>query len=324
MSTRTDIINMLSKETNRYISGQEMAEKLGLSRNAVWKTIEKLKEEGLPIESKARAGYKLSGDLDILAKDIIAAGLDFACNVLVEETVTSTSDVAQKLFDGKSPLLVVANAQTNGRGRMGRSFYSPANTGIYMSYAFKPEIGFDKSSLITLAAAVAVAQAMEEVCKKSPKVKWVNDLYLNNKKVGGIITNASMSLEGGQIDSLVIGIGLNCFTKDFPEMERNVPGSIETDVKYSRSDLIAAIANKLNQQFSNMDSKNVIFEYKTRCNTLGKPITIFKDYNNPNEVGVKARAYDIDDNGGLIVEYQSDLTGQFHTITSGEITIREV
>lgn len=322
MSTKQDILNILSDNIGAFVSGQEIAEKLNVSRNAIWKAIEKLKEDGLPVESKARSGYCLKKAFDFLSEETISNGLNFDCDLLVKDSVDSTNALAKKQFKDKK-LLVVSNEQSKGRGRLGRDFFSPAGTGIYMSYAFKPAFSITEGSLVTLAAAVAVAQAMEKVCKKSPKVKWVNDLFLNDKKIGGILTEASMNLEGGHFDSLIIGIGLNCFTKDFPEMERNIPGSIETDASYTRNELIYEIANNLNKWLSDLNAKDLIFEYKTRCNTLGKAITIFRDYNNPNEVGQKARAYDIDENGGLIVEFSSDLTGQFHTITSGEITIRE-
>ena len=335
MSTKSDILNILANSTGKYISGQEIATSLNLSRNAIWKAIEALKEEGYPVESRSRHGYRLARPIDMLSKEMIAGPLDFDCEVIVKEQVDSTNTLAKTSFasamktSGPSdeavehkPLLVVANAQTAGRGRLGRSFYSPADTGVYMSYAFSPKFDMSKSSLVTVAAAVAVAEAMEEVVKKSPKIKWVNDLYLKDKKIAGILTEASMNLEGGQIDSIVIGIGLNCFTEDFPQFENNVPGCIETDVEYTRNQLISSIACHLHRILEEMDSKLIIFEYKTRCSTLGKAITIYREYNNPNEIGVKARAIDIDDNGGLIVEYQGDMSGKLYTITSGEISIR--
>ncbi len=322
MSTKSEILAILSENMGKYISGQEIADKLSLSRNAIWKAIENLKSDGYPVESKSKVGYALTCDVDILSKDVIASGLNYDGDLIVQSSVASTNLVAKEKFNHQKPLLVVANAQTKGRGRLGRDFYSPADTGIYMSYAFRPNFDMSKSTLITLAAAVAVAQSMEEIVKISPKIKWVNDLFINDKKVAGILTEASINLESGQMDTIIVGIGINCFTKDFPDFERNVAGSIDAKEQYSRNQLIISIANKLNNLLENLDPKEVVFQYKTRCNTLGKQITIYRDYNNPNEVGVKARAYDIDDNGGLIVEYQSDFRSQLHTITSGEISIR--
>ncbi|MCQ2551140.1 MAG: biotin--[acetyl-CoA-carboxylase] ligase [Clostridia bacterium] len=321
MSTKTEILQMLSANVGHFVSGQEIGDKLQVSRNAIWKAVESLKDQGYPILSRSRMGYMLTDSVDLLLKDVLQEGISFPCKVMTEDTVTSTNEVCKKAFEEK-PLLVVANEQTKGRGRLGRDFYSPKDTGIYMSYAFKPSFGLDKAMLVTMAAAVAVAQGMEEVVKKSPKIKWVNDLYLRGKKIAGILTEAALDLEAGGIQSIVIGIGINCFTKDFPDFERNTPGSIDADVAYTRNDLIVSIVNHLNKLTENMDPAKVILEYKTRCNTLGKLITIYRDYNNPNEVGVKARAYDIDERGGLIVEYQDDLTGQLHTITSGEVFIR--
>lgn len=322
MSTKSEILAILSENMGKYISGQEIADRLSLSRNAIWKAIENLKSDGYPVESKSKVGYALTCDVDILSKDVIASGLNYDGDLIVQSSVASTNLVAKEKFNHQTPLLVVANAQTKGRGRLGRDFYSPADTGIYMSYAFRPNFDMSKSTLITLAAAVAVAQSMEEIVKISPKIKWVNDLFINDKKVAGILTEASINLESGQMDTIIVGIGINCFTKDFPDFERNVAGSIDAKEQYSRNQLIISIANKLNNLLENLDPKEVVFQYKTRCNTLGKQITIYRDYNNPNEIGVKARAYDIDDNGGLIVEYQSDFRSQLHTITSGEISIR--
>lgn len=324
MSTKSDILTILSQKTGQYISGQEIADRLSLSRNAIWKAIETLKKDGYPIDSKAKVGYALLNQVDLLSKDVIASGLSFDGDLMVFDEVTSTNVVAKENFNSSSPrpIVVVANSQTKGRGRLGREFYSPKDTGIYMSYAFRPKFDMSKSTLITICAAVAVAQAMEKVVGISPKIKWVNDLFINDKKVAGILTEASMSLESGQMDTIIIGIGINCFTKDFPDFDRNVAGPIGGEGSYSRNQLVAEILNVLNYLLDNLDPKEVVLQYKTRCNTLGKQITIYRDYNNPNEVGVKAKAYDIDENGGLVVEYASDFTGQLHTITSGEISIR--
>src|SRR3712207_2453944 len=140
----------------------------------------------------------------------------------------------------ETPLFVVSNKQTSGRGRLGRTFFSPASTGVYMTIAMKPTFDFDKALYVTMSTAVAVCKAIEEVSGVRAKIKWVNDIFVGGKKVCGILTEAQTNFETGKINGLVIGIGINCFSNNMPEDIQNIAGSIAGRRNaFSRSQLVA-------------------------------------------------------------------------------------
>ena len=193
MSTKLTLLEVLNQNTNTYLSGQQLADQLGVSRNAVWKAMKKLQDQGFTIESKAGTGYRLMEQSDIITKDYLAENLTVPCRIQIHDVLDSTNRVARELEPSDvadKPHLIIANEQTKGRGRLGRSFWSPPSTGLYMTLAFRPNFGLDKAMLITTIAAVAVCRAMDQVTGLRPKIKWVNDIYLGDKKVCGIMTEA--------------------------------------------------------------------------------------------------------------------------------------
>ena len=220
-------------------------------------------------------------------------------------------------------------SQTKGKGRLGRSFYSPPGSGLYMSIAFKTDFELTKSMLITTLSALAVCQAFEEVVGVGPKIKWVNDIFLNGKKVCGILTEAESNFETGSIDKIIIGIGINCFSQVFPDDIKDKATYIENPKKeFSRNQLATAIIEKIFFYINNFDRKKIIRDYKSRSIMLGQPILLygsaFGDLPENGGSGTKARAIDIDENGGLVVEYMEGRHArEMDTITSGEITIRK-
>lgn len=329
MSTKFKILEMLSKNTGSYISGQELADKLGITRNSVWKAIKKLQEQGYQIESKSSFGYRLKEAEDILSSEYIGSIISFPCIVEVFDSIESTNDYAKTLKDVSIPNIVVANQQTKGKGRLGRSFHSPASKGIYMSIAFEPNFGMDKAMLVTTVSALAVCKAFESTIGISPKIKWVNDLYLYEKKVCGILTEAESNFETGKIDKIIVGIGINCFEQEFPEEISDKAAYIGNAPKeYSRNDLIAAITEKFFELIETFDKRVILRDYKSRSMILGQPILIYgTSYGALPENGgrgIKARAIDIDENGGLVVEYlEGRHAREMDTITSGEVTIRK-
>ena len=172
MSTKLTLLEVLNQNTNRYLSGQQLADQLGVSRNAVWKAMKKLQEQGFVIESKAGTGYRLKEQSDILTKDYLEEHLTMPCRIQIHEVLDSTNRAARELDAADvadKPHLILANEQTKGRGRLGRSFWSPPSSGLYMTLAFRPDFGLDKAMLITTFAAVAVCRAMEEVTGVSGK-----------------------------------------------------------------------------------------------------------------------------------------------------------
>ena len=216
MSTKSRLLALLSENTEKYISGQQAADMLGVSRAAVNKAATALRNEGYNICGRTGLGYSLREKADILTEASVSLGISVPCRLHVYDSVKSTNDVAKELTPGSVPEVVIADSQTGGRGRLGRSFSSPSGSGIYMSVCLKPDFELDKSLFVTMAAAVAVSRAIEKVTGKKPRIKWVNDLFLGSKKICGILTEAQTSLESGQIDRLIIGIGVNCFFEKRP------------------------------------------------------------------------------------------------------------
>lgn len=329
MSTKINLLEIFTKNSSTYISGQELATKLGISRNSVWKAIKKLQDEGYNIESKPSVGYRLLSEADVLSSACIKDLINIPCKINAFHELTSTNDYAKTVDDLSVPNIIIANEQTKGRGRLGRSFYSPASKGIYFTIVFEPDFGLEKSMLVTTLSAVAICHAFEEVTGIGPKIKWVNDLYLNDKKVCGILTEAESNFETGRITRILVGIGINCFEQRFPEDIRDRATFIENPPKdFNRNELIAAVVNNFFSLLNNFDKKKLLRDYKSRSMILGQPIRIYGtshgDLPENGGKGIKARAIDIDENGGLVVEYmEGPMSRQMETITSGEVTIRK-
>ena len=249
---------------------------------------------------------------DLLNAKILQDMLKGDIEVIYFKTTDSTNTQAKKLVqDGKSGcFLVVANEQTNGRGRQGKSFYSPKDTGIYMSFVFHPKKSFEGAVASTTAAAVAVCRAIENLTDLSPKIKWVNDIYIENKKVCGILCEAVSDIETNTLSSVIIGIGVNISTEDFPSDIENA-ASLSKDI--GRAELIAEITRQLEEVVSK-DFCEFIDYYRSRSMIIGKEIAFIQ-----NGVATKATALEIESGGGLVVELENK---EIKTLRSGEISIR--
>jgi BirA family biotin operon repressor/biotin-[acetyl-CoA-carboxylase] ligase len=224
------------------------------------------------------------------------------------ELDSTNSEAKRQAQSGASlPLLVCAESQTNGRGRLGRSFYSPKETGLYMSLAFEPKARMADAVTITGASAVAVALTIDELCKTDAKIKWVNDIYVSGKKVSGILAEAFTS---GNTNIIVVGIGINCTTNIFPDDIKTRAGSVgEVD----RNLLAAKITEKLLFYADNLSSRLWLDEYKKRSLVLGENINYTE-----NGITKSAVAIGIDNNGGLIISENN----KTKTLSTGEITVR--
>jgi BirA family biotin operon repressor/biotin-[acetyl-CoA-carboxylase] ligase len=237
---------------------------------------------------------------------------------------------AQYAANGASEFTtVISNYQSAGRGRLERSFFSPENTGLYMSMILRPKAKAKDAIGITTLAAVAVAEVIKRYSDKNIGIKWVNDIYIKEKKVCGILTEAESNFETGTISKIIVGIGINCFEQEFPEDIKDKATYITNPQKdFERNQLIAAITNKFFELVDNFDKIRLLRDYKSRSMILGQPILIYGTNQSAlpenGGRGVKARAIDIDENGGLVVEYlEGMMSHQMETITSGEVTIRK-
>jgi len=323
MSTKMELLKYLDDNFGTYVSGEKLAKELGVSRAAVNKAARSLRQSGYQIYSRTSQGYCIREKKDILSEASLESMINQPCRVKIFDTIGSTNNYAKTIELTEKPVIIVANQQTAGKGRHGRTFASPANTGLYMTVALKPTFDLAKSPFITIATAVAVCHAIDQVCGISPKIKWVNDLYYRNLKICGILSEAQTNLETGRIDSLIIGIGINCFPGSFPPDLDGIAGPIsDTTDSFSRTQLAAAVVNNLLDTLGNISDKGFLQEYRRRCFVLGKGILVHPIN---GERPIKARAIDIDENGGLVIEYMEGIRmREMETISTGEVSIREL
>ena len=320
---KENIISILESNKGLFISGEKLANDLNVSRAAVWKVVKSLKNEGYDILSVSNKGYALSKETDILSSKIIKDNMPKyrdKFNFVIYKTVESTNIVARGMAmnGADSGTVVIAEEQTSGYGRNGKSFFSPYGTGIYMSIILnlKKEKKIFNSSFITTAAAMAVSKSIEEISNENTQIKWVNDVFINGKKVCGILTEGAFSFEDGKLDYAVIGIGINVnFPKNgFPEEINNIAVSINKmqNNKDIRNILIAKILERMYEYYFN----NVAFydEYKKRSFLIGKKVSLNID----NEEHI-VKVLDIDKTFALVAEFQD---GKIDRIVSGSVNHR--
>ena len=252
MSIKTELLAELTAHKGECMSGELLGERLHCTRAAVWKGIKALREEGYTILAGTNRGYVLTDVSRELCADGIRARLqkrDVPGTVL--EVTASTNRAAKQaaLSDGAPHgAVIAARCQTEGAGRRGRRFYSPAESGIYFSVVLRPEKGVQDSLLLTTAAAVAVCRAVEDLFDKKLSIKWMNDLYYNGKKAGGILTEAVSDFETGNLEFVVVGIGLNLYEPQngFPEeLKERATAILPRERKADRNLLIASVVNAL-------------------------------------------------------------------------------
>lgn len=322
MSTKNDILSVLERERDRYISGQELAETLKISRTAVWKAVKCLEEDGHKILAINNKGYKLEVGSDLLSAEGVRVNLPECYKnypITVLNTTDSTNNQAKMLAMDKAVhgTILMAEEQTAGRGRYGKSFFSPRGAGLYMSIVLKPHSGIAEPQMITIATALAVCRAIEKLTDKKPQIKWVNDIYLESKKICGILSEAVTDFESGSVESIIVGVGVDCTTSDaiIPEEFRGIIGSLGAE-QISRNCLAAEIASGVLDNFEKLSDREIIDEYRKRSFMLGKDICFMRG----NEK-LCARVTGISDSGSLLVRLNS---GEDIALNSGEVTIGSI
>lgn len=323
MSVKTELLSILEANREKDLSGEELAKKMGVSRTSIWKAVKALKGEGYLIDAANNRGYRLQEKTDVLSEEGIRLELkgeyqDFS--IEVHKVLDSTNEeIKRRIPNGAAHgLTILAEEQTKGKGRLGRNFYSPAGTGIYMSILAKPELEGSEAVLITTATSVAVCRGIRKVFGLEPQIKWVNDIYLGDKKICGILTEAISDFEMGKIDSLIVGIGINYSTDDFPQELREKAGSLETESHIPRNELVAAVLNEFWQIYDSITDRNFMEEYRKCSNVIGKEVCFLE-----KNVWRDAKALNIDQDGGLIVEYVNEYGEKIQrTLHTGEITLR--
>ena len=238
-------------------------------------------------------------------------------SVIPFETTDSTNTQA-KLYCGQfkdegitSPVLFIAEHQNGGKGRLGRTFFSPADSGLYMSLLIKADEIENDIVCVTTATAVCVADAIKKLCSITPKIKWVNDIYIENKKVCGILCEAVTNPDTMKIEYIIIGIGVNIGITKFPDELKDIATSLSE--KTNKNKLCAYITDNIVEELSHLSDRSFIDKYKELSLVLGKQITYTE-----NEETKEATAVDIDNNGGLVIQTESGTK----TLSTGEITVR--
>ena len=325
MSTKDCILELLEQQRGESISGEHIAGILSISRNAVWKAIKELQKDGYNIVAVTNKGYCLSNENDIVSIPGIKPFLSeksqpYVNKIQIYKSLESTNKIAKEMAvaGAEHGTVIISDSQTMGRGRYTRKFFSPPGGGLYMSIILRPEVlHFETPTSVTAFAAVAVCEAIESVSKKTPKIKWVNDIFIDDKKVCGILTEAVTDFESGGLDWVVLGIGINVYTRteDFPDDLQSIATSIYPDEKMSgvRNKLSAEIINKILGLETSPSETEIFKKYKKRLMMLGKEITVIQ-----NQMEYKATAIDVDSAGHLIVKNEN---GEIITLYSGEIRI---
>ena len=321
LKNKDKLAALLLESGEEFLSGSVIAEELGISRAAVWKNIKYLEQDGYSIEGVNNKGYRLADDNDVVSPAFIEKYLGekkdlFRAEVLESTVSTNTllKSKADRLPDGA---VIIAGNQTGGRGRAGRSFYSPSGTGIYLSVLLKRNIRFDDAGRLTCAAAAAACRAVEQCAQCSAGIKWVNDVFVNDKKVCGILTEASVNCETGVPDWIVTGIGFNVYEPEggFPEEIAEVAGYISNKKqKDLRSRLAAAFILNFYDICEDLKSTALYEEYKARCFVPGRSVFVLSGGNKR-----PAEALDINEDFSLSVRYED---GSCEALNAGEVSIR--
>ncbi len=323
MTTKEKLLALLEDSKGTFFSGEEIARTLQVSRAAVWKAVNALREDGYTIDAATNKGYRLSPDSDILSPQGIRRFLkpeyrDLDLTVL--PTVPSTNALVREKANQGRPegCVIVACEQTAGRGRYGRQFFSPVDSGVYLSLLLRPTAySPQQATCLTAAAAAAMCQAIEAVTGQQPGIKWVNDIFLHGKKVCGILTEAAVGLETGTLNYMVLGAGVNLYppAEGFPEEIQSIAGSVlEHSCPEARNRLVGEFLNRFWDFYSHPECRAYLEDYRARSLAIGRNVTVLSAGK-----AVSAYAYGIDDDFRLLVRYEN---GDTEALSYGEIRIQ--
>ena len=321
---KEEILRLL-RSADGYISGQELCNRFGVSRTAVWKAINQLKEAGYEIEAQQNKGYRLMAAPDLMTEAEIKSLMHtewVAKEVLYFDTIDSTNTKRQELAEKGYPsgTLVVADKQESGKGRRGRSWVSPSGTGIFMTLMIKPDINPNNASMLTLVAALAVAKAITSVTGEEALIKWPNDIVVNGKKVCGILTE--MNAQFDYINHIVVGIGINVHNESFPEEISQMASSLMIEAggkRFHRAQIIAETMSYFEQYYDTFlktqDLSALVREYDELLVNRNKSVRVL----DPKEP-FDGKAMGITPKGELIV----DTWESRKLVSSGEVSVRGI
>lgn len=298
------ILHLLEENKDKTLSGQVIADTLSMTRANVWKEITKLRLEGYEIIATPSKGYQLTNYNQNFSKYTLEANLD-GLDIEIYKSLNSTNELAKE--SNQTQRLIIAQTQTKGRGRMGRSFYSPQDKGLYFSYVIDPKLELDKVPLITIAAACAVHKALPV----NTDIKWLNDILINQKKLVGILVEGDIELQTHRFNKIIVGVGINLFKSDVPDELKDIMGSLEefTNKTIDKHQILIDFIHEFDElvQLIGNNEEDLIKRYRKHCITINQKIRY---------LGKEYKAIDINQLGQLIVE---DEFMQKKIIQSGEI-----
>ncbi|MEG2086847.1 MAG: biotin--[acetyl-CoA-carboxylase] ligase [Angelakisella sp.] len=322
--SRSDrLLKLLLAGQDKAQSGQALSEQLGVTRAAVWKEVEALRQQGYRIESGTNRGYRLSGQPNTLEPALLrAASCGCAHPIVYLDSVDSTLLYANRLvLDGaENGTVVLADRQTAGVGRLGRSFASPAGVGIYLTMVLEPHCTVDRLGLLTSLAGLAVCEAISSLCGVSPALKWPNDVILQGKKVCGILTRLVSDAETATVTHALVGIGVNVLQQEFPPelSEKAISLWQATGIALPRAELAARIVHGLTERLITENwlqapPADTVARLRALSCTLGKAVTVVSPTGSRQGV-----AEALDDSGGLLVRFAEGV----ELVSSGEVSVR--
>ena len=326
VSTDSQILSALRIDENGGVSGAELSETLGISRAAIWARIEELRKLGYEIEASPHLGYKLVGAPDVLHADDLLSRLGktkvVGRDIRVFEETTSTNDVIEKLArdNVKEGVVVFAESQTKGRGRLGRKWISPARKGLWFSVLLRPKLRPQETTQLTVAAATALLRAIREVTGITAEIKWPNDIVIRGRKVAGILTELNAELDCVKYVIIGIGVDVNLSAGDLPDDLRKLATSlkIETGHIVDRAKLSVQILRELDKDYARICAgkfEAVADEWEQHCLTLGRRVVI-----HIGDRKVCGRAEALDDDGALLLRTEH---GHLERIIGGDVTMEK-
>lgn len=320
---KANLLNLLREHQGFFLSGEKISVELNCSRTAVWKHVNALRKEGYVIDAVSNKGYQLMENGDLLSKHALLSRIKdntLFHDIAYHDSVTSTQTIAHKLVneDVKEGVVVVADEQTAGKGRLGRKWVSPKRSAIALSLILKPKLDFRQAPQLTLVTAVAVTRAVKQVTGVEMEIKWPNDLLLKGKKVCGILTE--MQADPDRIQSIIIGIGLNVNQQHFSEEIAELATSLqkETGHTFDRAEIIAEILKEFAWLYETYLTKGFSFVkplWEAYEITIGKEIVARTAANTKTGLAIG-----IDDEGVLLLQ---DDNQEVHRIYSADITIEK-
>ncbi len=335
MTVKEQVLLLLEKQREKALSGEELAQQLSVTRTSIWKAVKSLQKDGYAIEAVNNKGYTLKKAPDILSAAYIKqslkkAGIDI--EVKVEKEVSSTNTVLKQYVSGgqTEDMILLAEEQSGGRGRRGRSFFSPEGTGLYMSLLLHPSLTPEEATMLTTMAAAAEAVALDRISGEDVKIKWVNDVWIRDKKVSGILTEGSVSMEDGHLEYAIVGIGINVYepAEGFPEAIRDVAGAVFTnDIcrENLRNRIAAEVLTQFLKYYQKLPAKEYLEEYRKRSIAIGKQVQIISPGREETAGTEDTSARDhalvlgVDDYCHLLVQYDD---GTMDSLSNGEISIK--